>query len=484
MSPTAALELARYLTAVSGIPVKANASTSVAAPFGKDRDVSVKIVAPSSTWWGRVPHPDPTIQKHGWDGICLLDRMERQHPVYAAVCNLWADKVCANDLNIKPGDASEGKSRWLADAIRKLYQSLPGKHIVNKKAAKGRFYGFTILGKADWRIDEETGLYAPHDVYDIPWKYIDFDADGNAYAKTELSWSLGVPIPNEAIMRFGWGSRFTPWGEPDGAFCYLPLWYAQRVRQFGMNVMEILTHPMPWVDVPVAIQGENFDKLEAGFAAKYQFYVITRTTDSRTTTTFPTLNLLSSGNVGKSENEWLRYYYGEVYQYVLGVQLTQDKTGGSRALEDSRIEIIADKTPPGLQALGQMWQEGFSNQICDINFPSWPKSWRPKWEPEIVGDSLDGFRLTKAIDALLLFGQKRLTDVVATNIVASAGVPMQWAVSMVDSMREARDRDDLVTEEEPRVPQQNEIPTAALYQALSAQMGEMRGQLAAMERRA
>lgn len=474
VSPTAAVDLAASLTMATGLPVRASASASPA--FGTDRDVSVKIVSPSSTWRGRLSNPDPTILRHGWDGICLLDRQERQHPVYAAVCNLWADKVCANDLAIQPGDPSEGQSRWLADAHRKLYQNLPDEHIINKFAAKGRFYGFSLVGKADWRVDEETGLLAPHDLYDIPRKYIDFDADGNAYAKTETN-VAGVAIPNEALMRFAWGSRFTAWGEPDGAFCYLPLWHAQNVRQWGMSVMELLSHPMPWVAVPVGVVGEQFDRMEAGIAAKYQFYVLTRTTEATTSVSFPTLSLLSSGNIGRSENEWLRYYYGEVYQYVLGVQLTQDKTGGSRALEDSRIEIIADKTPPGLKALARMWKSGYSDQICDINVPSWPKSWRPKWEPEISGDSLDGFRLTKVLDAVMLFSRKQITDVVAQRTLSSAGVPPQWAADMVESMRDAMDSGGIIPTDSQGATS-SEIPAAALYESLSASVDGLRSAVA------
>jgi hypothetical protein len=65
-------------------------------------------------------------------------------------------------------------------------------------------------------------------------------------------------------MRFGWGSRFTPWGEADAQFCYLPLWYVQQVRQMKMQGVEIFGRPIPWIEVPDTVVGEDFTRLEAG----------------------------------------------------------------------------------------------------------------------------------------------------------------------------------------------------------------------------
>lgn len=418
--------------------MKFEVGNSEGAPFGNDRAVSVRVVSPSSVYQGRVTNPDMTLRSHSWDGICLYDRMERQFPTYAGVCNLWADKVCANDLAIKPGDPDVGRSREMADFTRKLYRKLADKHIVNKKAAKGRFYGFAATGKAGWKVDAETGLNAPHDLYDIPQKYIDFKEDGTALAKSERN-PTGVPIPDDAVMFLRWGSRFTPWGEADAQFCYLPLWYVQQCRQFGMQGLEILGRPIPWVEIPDTVQGEEYDTLEAGLKAQYKYYVITRTSSNRTTVTFPSMNILANGNAGRSEMEYVRYFYGEVYIYILGVQMTQDKTGGSRALEDTRVSVIEDKTPPGVQALAQMWQRGYSDHIWTVNAPNEPRELYPVWEPAVSASFADAQLLAQVVTIAKDLAAGLIPSKGAARMLQAAGLPDEWVSDMIEATEDERE---------------------------------------------
>jgi hypothetical protein len=459
VSPTAAVDLAEALSRSTGLPVAAK--TEGTQNFGSDRTVAIKIVAPHRVLFdGRIANPDQVLQKHGWNGVAFYSDLERAHPVYAGVCNLWADKVCANNLAIKPGDPDDGYSRWMADATKANYLRLPDRHIIDKKAVKGRFIGFSATGKAGWEVDEETGLLVPRDLYDIPQKYLDFKADGTPLVKVEGR-ADGLPIPQDSVMFFHWGSRFTPWGEADAQFCYLPLYYAQTARQLGMNALELLGRPIPWIEIPDDIQGEQYETLETGLKAQYKYYVITRTTAGRTTVSFPTNNVLASGAAGKSELEYVRYYYGEVYIFVLGVQMTQDKTGGSRALEDSRIEVIADKTPAGLQALGAMWKEGYSDHIWRLNSPKTPRGLWPKWEAEIQADPLDAGQQQQAMTALLNYGLDQITDVVAIRSLQSVGVPRDWAEEMVESMREGKIAGRIKPSSPQRLPQASDVPAAA-----------------------
>ena len=384
--------------------------------------------------------------------------MERQFPTYAGVCNLWADKVCANDLAIKPGDPDSGRSREMADLQRKQYRKLADKHIINKKAVKGRFFGFAATGKAGWARDEETGLLAPHDLYDIPQKYIDFKEDGTALAKTERNLQ-GIPIPDDAVMFFRWGSRFTPWGEPDAQFCYLPLWYIQQCRQFGMQGLEILSRPIPWVEIPDTVVGEDYDVLEAGLKAQYKFYVITRTASNRTTVTFPSSNILANGAAGKSELDYQRYFYGEVYIYILGVQMTQDKTGGSRALEDTRISVVEDKTPPGVQALAQMWQKGYSDHIWRVNAPNEPQPLYPVWEPAISASFADAQLLAQIVNIATSLSAGSITAKAASRLMQMAGAPEEWVADIVQSTEDARkEREEEAEDTEQRLPTEDDQP--------------------------
>lgn len=436
MSPAAASDLAASLTRSTG--VKFTAGDPAGAPFGADRAVTMKIVSPGNVYQGRVTNPDPTLRAHSWDGICLYDRMERQFPTYAGVCNLWADKVCANDLAIKPGDPDSGRSREMAEQTRRLYRKLADKHIINRKAVKGRFFGFAPTGKAGWRVDEETQLLSPTDLYDIPQKYIDFREDGTALVKTDRN-PNGTQIPDDSVMFYRWGSRFTPWGEADAQFCYLPLWYVQQCRQFGMQGLEILGRPIPWVEIPDTMDDAEFDNVEARLKAQYKYYVITRTSANRQTVTFPSMNVLANGNAGRSEMEYMRYFYGEVYIYILGVQMTQDKTGGSRALEDTRVSVIEDKTPPGVQALAQMWKTGYSDHIWRLNAPSVPAAEYPVWEPAVTASFADAQLLAQVVTIAKDLAAGYITVTAAERMLQAAGLPDEWVSDITESIDDERD---------------------------------------------
>jgi len=294
----------------------------------------------------------------------------------------------------------------------------------------------------------------------------------------------GLAIPDDALMRYQWGSSFTPWGEPDSSFCYLPLFYAQTARQLGMFNMETLGRPVPWVEVPENIvDTENdkaFSRLEAALQAQYKFYVLTRTTANRYNVTFPTNAILANGSAGQSELKWMEHFYGEVYIYVLGVQLTQDKTGGSRALEDSRIEVIADKTPPGVQALATMWQGGFSDHIWRVNSPTTPQSLWPKWEAEITMDPIDGFCNAQAMQALLQFAMKQIPAVVAERSISSVGFHPAYAAEMVAGMREAMERGEL------EIREMNSQPanvTARLAESMHTDVAKLKTAVSRLDRR-
>lgn len=446
----------------AGLP-PATLGKSGGDPFSGKRTVDIKIVAPGLVQNGRLENRDPILQQFGgWGGICLYDRMERQNGYYAGAVNLFTDRVCAIDRTWKAGDESEGKSREMRDNQIKLYRKIPDLHILNKKMVKGRMFGFAATGKADWRIDEETGVYAPHDLYDIHQRYLKFGPDGQAYRVTSYSSQGDLIEDQRSIFYFRWGSRFTAYGEGDAQLCYLPNWYMQTTREFGMGALEILGRPIPWAEVPMDLVGAEYDKFETGLKKQYKFYVISRANTNHTTISFPTAPILANKSAGGSELEFLKWYLGEIYVCVLGVQMTQDSSGGSRALESTRLEVISDKTPPASQALDQAWTSGYSDHIWEINEPKVPRAWFPRCESDTdsATTALSGAQIASVVDISAAIALRQMTAVYATKTLQGAGLPESWARSMVDSM--FNERDDLVP------PQRDSVRSASRVQQLEA----------------
>jgi hypothetical protein len=438
-----AIGLAEANAALSraGLPPVLVKTDANADPFSGKRTVDIKIVAPSSVTNGRLENRDPVLRQFGtWEGICLYDRMERQNGYYAGAVNLFADRVCAIDRTWKAGDESEGKSREMRDNQIKLYRRLPDLHILNKKMVKGRMFGFAATGKADWRVDEETGVYAPQDLYDIPQRYLKFGPNGQVYRVTDR-YSQGELIEDQrSLFFYRWGSRFTPYGDGDAQLCYLPNWYMQTTREFGMGALEILGRPIPWAEVPLDLVGEEYDKFEAGLAKQYKYYVITRTSTNRTIISFPTSAILANGKAGGSEMEFMKWYLGEIYVCVLGVQMTQDSSGGSRALESTRLEVISDKTPPASQALDQAWTTGYAQHIWEVNEPTVPRAWYPRCESDAssASSALNGAQIAAVVDIGSALALNQMTATYAIKTIQAAGLPESWAREMVTSMIDER----------------------------------------------
>jgi hypothetical protein len=422
-----------------------------------DRAVSVKVVAPSRIWQGRLENPDQVLRQFGtWEGLAFYDRIFRQFPTVAGVFHLWADHANRIDPVIKAGAPEEGKSREIADKVRSLYRRLPDTHILNKKMLlNGRGFGFAPIGKADWRKDEETGLLAPHDLYDIPPWCIKFGPEGQEYVVTEMS-SLGNPIPKRTVFHLRWGTRWTPYGEADTRDIYMATWYIQTIRQMGAQAVEIFGRPIPWVEVPDRVVGDEFVQFEAGLSAQYKYYVITRTPAEKYSVTFPSQAVVASGAAGRSEMEWVRFFYGEVYIRILGVQLTQDKTGGSRALEEVRGDFIDDKTPPAVQARDQAWTLGYAHDICEVNYPSVKRELWPQFSSDTATvPALEGAQISAILNVGTMLALKQMTPTYAEKTLVASGIPQEWAKDMVDSTVEEREN---LEPAEPRVPQASDAP--------------------------
>lgn len=402
------------------------------------RTASVSVVTPYAVWNGRLQNPDSVLRQFGtWYGLAFYRLMLQQNLSLAADAQQWIDRINAIDRAIKPGDPDDDVSNQLADDVRSWWARVPNKKIVCEKILQCRLYGFTAIGKAGWRKDDATGLTAPFDLYDIPSWNIKFGPNGEEYLLTQRNMWMGDPIPPRSVMYARWGSIFTPYGESDLKDIYLSCWYIQNVQEMMLASIEVLGKPIPWIEVSDALQGQEFDDFEAGIAKQYKYYVITRTPNARTSTSFPNLNVLAAGGAGRSELEFIRYHSGLISRRVLGTQQTQDRTGGSRALEDTRMEIAHDKTPPGSQLLDETLTIGLLDDIGAVNYPDIPRTLWPRFDSDAgdVGkDRVTGPQIVAVQSVADQLRMNQITDTWAIETLVMAGYDRAKAEYMVESM--------------------------------------------------
>jgi len=408
------------------------------------RTAAVSMVLPYAVWNGRLQNPDTVLRQFGGSyGTAFYRLMLQQNLSLSADCSQWEDRVNAIDRRIKSGKPGDAFSDQAAKDVRSIFKRINGTNIINLWILRSRWYGFSAIGKAGWKKDPETGVIAPFDLYNIdPWRW-KFGPNMEPYLLIQGSAWNGVRVdqsgqPWERSVFFArWGSLFTAYGESDLRDIYLSCWYVQNVTEMLLQSIEVLGRPIPWIEVGDSLQGQEFDDFEANISKQYKYYVITRTPNARTTTTFPNLTVLANGAAGKSELEFVRYHDGLIQRKIHGTQQTQDKTGGSRALEDSRIGIAYDKTPPGSQLLDQTWTSGWLNDIGLVNWPNQPRELWPVMDSE-AGEIGKLPHSGPQIMAIGMVGNqlrlKQLTPTWAVEMLVMVDFDRSKAEDMVNSM--------------------------------------------------
>lgn len=402
------------------------------------RTAAVSMVIPHAVWNGRLQHPDPVLRQFGGPyGMAFYRLMLQQDLSLSADCSQWEDRINAIDRVIKPGDPESDLSEQMAKDCRSVFRRLQNVNIINLWMLRCRWYGVTAIGKAGWKKDPGTGLYAPFDLYNIdPWRW-KFGPNFEPYLLTQRNPWQGEPIPARSVHFSRWGSLFTAYGESDLRDVYLSCWYRQTVVELLLQSIEVLGRPIPWIEVGDSLQGAEFDDFETGIAKQYKFYVITRTPNARTSTTFPNLTAIANGGVGRSEIEFLRYHDGLIQRKILGSQQTQDKTGGSRALEESRIGIANDKTPPGSQLVDHSWTDGYLEDISLANWATQPRELWPVMDSDagdIGKERLTGPQIVATATVANQLRLKQVTSKWAIETLVMAGFDRPKAAEMVASM--------------------------------------------------
>jgi hypothetical protein len=400
------------------------------------RTAAVSIVMPYAVWNGRLQHPDPVLRQFGQHyGVAFYRLMLQQNLSLSADCEQWEDRINSIDLRIRPGDDSS-MAETLAKDARAAFRKLNDVHIINTWIIRCKWYGVSSIGKAGWRKDPETGLLAPFDLYNIdPWRW-KFGPNFEPYLLTQKNLYAGEPIPPRSVMFARWGSNFTAYGESVLRDVYLSCWYVQTVTELLMHSIEVLGRPIPWIEVGDQLQGDDFDTFEAGIKADYKYYVITRTPNAQTQTTFPNATVLANGGAGASELAFIRYHDGLIQRKIFGTQQTQDKTSGSRAMETVRDAIAEDKTPPAAQMRDQVWTNGYLEDIGLVNYPNQPRQMWPVMDSDVdTGrERLTGPQIIAMLSVSDKLRMNQVTREWAVELLVRSEFDRTKAEMMVDSM--------------------------------------------------
>ncbi len=339
------------------------------------RTAAVSVVMPYAVYNGRLQHPDPIIRQFGgWRGPAIYRLMQQENLALSSDCSQWEDRVNKAEQRIRPGLKDDDMSEQMARDAKSCFRQLLNANVINLWILRCRWYGFTAIGVAGW--EKRGGIYAPFDLYNVdPWQF-KRGPNYEAYLLTQYEMQGHLVDPGDFFFP-QWGSLYTAYGESDLRDVYLECWFRQNYRELMAVSVEVSGRYAPVVMVPDSMDGDEFKDFEKKLAKEYKHYVLFKSS-SVNKPEFMNANqaIMANSAAGGSEERSLRYIDGLVSRKILGTQQTQDKTGGSRALEDTRMTIAQDKTPPVLQFVNQQWTSGYLDRISEAN---WPNKDRNLW---------------------------------------------------------------------------------------------------------
>ncbi len=409
--------------------------------FGQ-RQFSMARLLPLLSSGRFIENPDEVLRQFGsYEGIKYYFRMLRQFPFLSGPINQRIDRVMAVERVIMPGDANDDDSVLMAVKARIWWASIKNKAIILRRLLLGMFVGFAAIEKV-FGYHEATDLIAPVSLFDVPQQNVKFDAEGRPVIVTPRKPS-GEAIDPRKLLLFIWGTLSSPYGEAELKNVYLATWYMQSIIDAGVEALETLGRPVLTLFVPRAADTKEVDSVEQAIAENFPLFMTLPTDDSeyRTDVGGGGANAIAGGNLGRSENEWLRYFETWIWTCLINTAQTQDRGGaGNGKLEQQRELMKDDKTAYSSDAL----DETLNELLSDLGELNWANHNRALWPmfrsdtAEVSQAGLNGIQIQTFITILLRLTALQITKEAAEEAIAALGVPRARAARVVQATIDQR----------------------------------------------
>jgi len=366
---------------------------------------------PFSTYFGgALKNPDLVLLEQGQDPS-FYDGMLLRHPVVAGLLDQKIERANKERI-IVAGDPSDARSVMMATLARRCWKRVPYPSVnIGRWLRNADLVGYAGLENVYTR--DSDGLVYVSRIIDRDCKNIRFKDDGTALW-TPNGWSYnGEPIPRRKMSFIQTGSTNTPYGDGTGRYIYPATYLIEKAVELMLDATEEFGRPIPIVYMPRAKDAlSKFERESIRAYAKkvHSRYIEVPTEDRNAKIDIGNAPMASSGQVGRPEMAIIEMLITWIYIRMIRVAQTMNKTGGSRALEDTRYDITDDASRPlcrladdGLNmpdVVGHGYT-GWMTNFCDYNFPDDPSELLPRFEtPTLSQDDINAFhkRTMEAVD--------------------------------------------------------------------------------------
>jgi len=339
-----------------------------------------------SQYYGRLLNLDPVLAKHGGgQGFETYYQVRRQITEIGGIIGQLVDGAFKRKPMIVPGDSSNVESVQLCEDARQMWEDIPNKGVVLRKALDTLITcGFSPIEGVWGRHD--LGYVAMLKLIDRPAQNFIFDGDENPRFLSYYSVDpfFGEPVDPMKFIFLQDGSMNTPYGESRFIELYSAAWFYQKVREMMLDAIEKYGRPVPHVLYPTAMDPTEVAKLDFWYSQQYGTYTRGQTDGPEIKVEYPAMPMAANGQAGRAEMEALRFLQGTFYVDLIRTQQTQDKTGGSRALETSRDARVDLTVLHYSGLLCEGLQEGWMRPMLEINRPSMDRRLWCKFVPDLT----------------------------------------------------------------------------------------------------
>jgi hypothetical protein len=366
----------------------------------------------NSLFGGALNNPDTVLQTAGGGNPAFYDGILLRHPYAAGILDQKIERANKERI-IVPGDPSDERSTAIADEARRLWRKVADRPVVLSRWLRNAdFVGYGGVEKIFTR-DASTGLVYVHRLIDRKCENIKFRDDGTALWVPGYSLTPEV-IPQRKMMFLRTGSVNTPYGDGNGRYIYPATYLIEKTFELMLDSIEEFGRPIPVVYMPRAaevLKATERAEIRAYAAAVHSRFLEVPTNEATARIDMGgSGNIAASGAIGRPEMMVIEALVTWIYVRMIRVAQTMNKTGGSRALEDTRYDITDDASRPlcvqldsGLNAHSVPGDDytGWMADFNDFNFPNEPEEILPRFEtPTLSQEHIDAIheRTMAAID--------------------------------------------------------------------------------------
>jgi hypothetical protein len=366
-------------------------------------------------------------------------RVMRQFGFVMMPINQRIDDVVSVERAILPGDPNDDTSIELADAARRVYDSIPNRETIRRRIHIGEFVGYSPIEKVFEKHDP-TGLIAPTKLYDIPPQNVRFDQDGSPRVITDYNFT-GIPVDPRKLMIFTWGSVLSRYGDAELKYVYPLVFIYQQLLDFGLESVEQSGRPFPVVYIPRSYSPDEIAETKKHVSEQFKTFMTMWTDESRARVEPFGASIAAGGQAGRAEQEWLRYIETQVQSVLLNTSQTADRGGsGNGKLEEVRAGVKGNKTAVASDAEDECWNTQWLADICEMNWSHIPRELWPRFKSDAteITQGLTGIAAERAELGLLRLAANQLPDTAVEELITAVGIPRGRARKMVSSVVEKR----------------------------------------------